>query len=42
MKMNKKVRQKLMVAVIIMIAFITLLFVVWVIISPGTIRKYKG
>ena len=31
-----------MIDVIIIIAFIILLFVVWVIISPGTIRKYKG
>ncbi len=31
-----------MIAVIIVITFLTLLFAVWVIISPGTIRKYKG
>ena len=42
MKMNKKVRRKIMIDVIIIIAFIILLFAIWVIISPGTIRKYKG
>ena len=31
-----------MIAVIIVITFLTLLFAVWVIISPGTIRKYEG
>lgn len=42
MKDKKKVRRKIMIPFSIMAAIIVMLFTVWVIISPGTIRTYKG
>ena len=42
MKNKKKVRKKLMTAIVITIALIVLPFVIWNIISPGVIRKYEG
>ncbi len=42
MKNKKKGGKKFMTAIIITIALIVLLFVVWIMISPGEIRKYEG
>lgn len=42
MKDKKKVWRKIMIPISIMVAIIVMLFTVWVIISPGTIRTYKG
>lgn len=42
MKDKKKVRRKIIIPISIMAAIIVMLFTVWVIISPGTIRTYKG
>ena len=42
MKNKKKGGKKFMAAILITITLIALLFVVWIIISPGEIRKYEG
>ena len=42
MKNKKKVRRGIMAAIIVTVALLVMLFAVWIIISPGTIRTYKG
>lgn len=38
----KKTRKKVMIVLISIISVILVLFLVWILMSPGTIRKYTG